>query len=46
LTALRALVFVFFQSDPPSLFNVGSSPPTYREMSSSWSVGTKSRSPG
>ena len=28
LTAFLALALVFFQSEPPSLFSVGSSPPT------------------
>ena len=45
-TALRARPLVFAQSAPPSLFSVGTSPPTYRDSRSSASVGTKSRSPG
>ena len=46
LTALRALDLVFAQSAPPILHSAGVSPPTYRVTWSSWSVGTKSRSPG
>ncbi len=45
-TALRAFDLAADQSEPPIFDSVGFSPPTYRESWSSWSVGTKSLSPG
>ena len=46
LTALRALPFVFAQSLPPRRCTLGDSPPTYRVIMSSWSIGRNSRSAG
>ena len=45
-TALRARPLVLAQSAPPSRCSAGASPPVYRVTSSSWSVGTYSRSAG
>lgn len=45
-TALRALPLACAQSLPPIFESVGPSPPTYFDSRSSWSVGTKSLSPG
>ena len=45
-TALRARPLALAQSAPPSRCRVGASPPEYLVTSSSWSVGTYSRSGG
>src|ERR1700728_425274 len=45
-TALRARPLVLAQSAPPRRCSAGDSPPTYLVTSSSWSVGTYSRSGG
>ena len=45
-TALRARPLVLAQSAPPSRCRLGASPPEYLVTSSSWSVGTYSRSGG
>ena len=46
LTAFLARPLVLAQSPPPILDRLGASPPTYLVTWSSWSLGTKSRSPG